>query len=419
MNKGYIFLIALRHIFGQKRQSLITIGGVAVGVMVLLVTSALMNGLLVSFTNTITDAAPHLYINGEKKEYTELHNLAKKKFPNNFVSLKETGEPDSKNIIMAYRPLEKKIEKIAGIECTSPFVISQTIATSSSKIDTLLVSAVNPEQEDKVISLKKRMRKGSFDEFKTHENAILLGKEASNEFEVDIDDRLRLLSPSGKLVSVKVAGIYTTGIKALDSNGYIHLKLGQTLEGLEPGTVSGINIKTGNPFDLEALKNKLQIIAGYKVETWQQANSSILSLFKIIRTITIMLVVFTIVVAGFGVANILITIVLGKVNDISLLRSIGFTRSRIQFLFIIEGFIIGLAGSLAGCAFGFVLSTLIGFIPSGGSEFRETKTLYMDQNIMTYLYTSLFSVIVCLLASLGPAIRASKLKPVDVLRGEV
>ncbi len=400
MKKTYLLMIAYRHLLGQKRQTILTMSGVAVGVMVLLIISSLMNGLIVSFTETIVDAAPHLVITAEKTKDDREHNLISKKFLNSFSFITDRGSPDVKNEIKAYSSFINKIKELNIFDSISPFVVSQVVANSSSESNPLFVTGVIPDLEEKIVKLKKRIKEGSFENFRSLPSGVLLGKVAATELDITVGERLRLISSKGNLELVRVSGIYSTGIKALDSNAYIHLKLAQRLEQFDSGTISGINIKTFNPEKVEKLQILLQAITGLKVETWKQTNGNIITLFKIISTISTFLVFFTIIVAGFGVANILVTVILGKSKDISLLRSIGFTKNRIVFLFLLEGSMIGILGSLVGCSLGFIMTTLIGFIPTGGSEFSARKTFYMDQNIETYIFTSIFSFLICLIASI-------------------
>ncbi|MNX46453.1 Lipoprotein-releasing system transmembrane protein LolE [compost metagenome] len=419
MRIGYLFSIAFRHLLGQRRQTSLTVGGVAVGVTVLLVISGLMNGLLVSFTETIVDAAPHLTMTGEKNEAESKANLAAKAWPEALVVLTDRGEPSETGFMRAYSERERQAREIPGIDTISPYVASQVIAAGGAETKPLLLSGVIPDREERIVKLNRRVKDGSFDAFRANSLSILLGSAAAKDLDVATGDRLRLISPSGRVIATRVVGIYTTGVKALDEKGYVHLRQAQILEELDTGAVTGLNFTVKDLDAVESTAAALSARTGLKVSTWRETNANIISLFKTIATIATLLVVFTIVVAGFGVANVLITVVLGKSRDISLLRTIGFTRARILALFLIEGGMIGLVGALSGAGLGFVVTTLLSFVPvAGESDYSVRKTLTMDQNPDTYLMTALFALVICLIASVGPARRASRLRPIDVLRGE-
>ncbi len=419
MRIGYLFSIAFRHLLGQRRQTSLTVGGVAVGVTVLLVISGLMNGLLVSFTETIVDAAPHLVMTGEKTEEESSTNLAAKTWPEALVGFTDRGEPTERGFMRAYTERERQAREIPGLETVSPFVTSQVIAAGGAETKPLLLSGVIPDREDRIVKLAKRVKEGSFEAFRANPLGIMLGSAAAKDLDVSVGDRLRLISPSGRVIATRVVGTYATGVKALDEKGYVHLRQAQILEELDSGSVSGLNFTAHDLEAVDDLKAALSARTGLKVDTWRETNANIISLFKTIATIATLLVVFTIVVAGFGVANVLITVVLGKSRDISLLRTIGFTRARILSVFLIEGGLIGLVGAASGAGLGFIVTTLLSLVPvAGESEYAVRKTLTMDQNPNTYLMTALFALVICLIASVGPARRASQLRPIDVLRGE-
>lgn len=419
MRLGYLFTIALRHLLGQRRQTVLTVGGVAVGVMVLLIISGLMNGLLVNFTATIVEAAPHLVMTGERSVSREQGRMLRAAWPEALIGVSERGAPSERTFIRGYAAHAQRAAALPAIEAVSPFINSQAMAAGGAETRALLVTGVDPDREDGVIQLARRVKEGRYDAFRANPLGILLGKVASEQLDVGLGDRLRLISPAGRVLSMRVVGIYATGVKTLDEKGYVHLKEARTLEDLSADSVTGLSFRARDLEQVDALQQVLSAESGLKVETWRQTNASIISLFRTIGSITTMLVVFTLVVAGFGVANVLITVVLGKSRDISLLRSIGLTRRRILLVFLLEGGLIGIFGALSGALMGYMATTLLGMLPLGGSsEYAARQTLTMDQNPRTYLMTALFALFISLVASLGPALRASKLRPIDVLRGE-
>lgn len=419
MRIGYLFSIAFRHLLGQRRQTSLTVGGVAVGVTVLLVISGLMNGLLVSFTETIVDASPHLVMTGEKSEEEGKSNLVAKAWPEALTVLADRGEPTERGAMRAYAERERQAREFSGIETISPYVSSQVIAAGGAETKPLLLTGVLPDREERIVKLERRVKEGSFEAFRANSLSILLGSAAAKDLDVGVGDRLRLISSNGRVISTRVVGTYSTGVKSLDEKGYVHLRQAQILEELDSGSVTGLGFTVSDLEAVDDLAAALSGRTGLKVETWKQTNANIITLFKTIGTIARLLVVFTIVVAGFGVANVLITVVLGKSRDISLLRTIGFTRARILGLFLLEGGLIGLMGAVGGAALGFVVTSLLSLVPvAGDSEYAVRKTLAMDQDPQTYVMTALFALVICLIASVGPARRASRLRPIDVLRGE-
>lgn len=412
--------LAWRHLAGQRRQSLLTMAGVALGVMVLLVISALMNGLLVSFRDTIVEAAPHLVITGrEGGTRTAPRMLLPEGLPGTVVQLADRGEPSGRTDIAHHPQVVEAVSRLDGLSVVSPYVATQVIGATAAETAPVFARGVTPALADRVVGLSRRIREGSWAAFAADPGTVALGREAAKTLDVGPGERLRLIASGGQVLDGRVAAVFATGIKALDEQAFIHLKVAQRLEELPADHVTGLELRAQRLDQVDALRSTLEARTGLVVETWEQTNASIFTLFRIIGTITRMLVVFTILVAGFGVANVLVTVVLGKQKDISLLRSIGFTRDRVLGLFLIEGLLLGLGGALAGALLGFVACTLMGYIPAGGdNEFGDQKTLVMAQDAATYAGTMVLALLVCLVASVGPARRAAGLAPVDVLRGE-
>lgn len=412
--------LAWRHLSGQRRQSLLTMAGVALGVMVLLVISALMNGLLVSFRDTIVEAAPHLVITGrEGGTRTAPHRLLPEGVPGSVVALVDRGEPSGRTDVAHHPQVMAQVAQVEGLSVISPYVATQVIGSSAAETAPVLVRGVVPALADQVVGLSRRIREGTWATFAADAGTLALGREAAKTLDVGPGERLRLISSGGQVLEGRVAAVFATGIKALDEQAFIHLKVAQRLEEMPSDHVTGLELRARRLDQVDALQAQLAARTGLVVETWEQTNASIFTLFRIIGTITRLLVVFTILVAGFGVANVLVTVVLGKQKDISLLRAIGFTRGRVLGLFMLEGLLLGVGGAVAGALLGFVACTLMGFIPAGGgNEFGDQKTLVMAQDAATYVGTTVLALLVCLVASVGPARRAAGLAPVDVLRGE-
>ena len=144
------------------------------------------------------------------------------------------------------------------------------------------------------------------------------------------------------------------------------------------------------------------------------------ALFKMISGIVYFLVFFVIMVAGFGVANVLITNVLEKSRDIAILKSLGFKRSEITLIYLTQGLIVAIIGAAIGCVLGFLLIEIMSSIPmaSSSQSFVSSSHLMMGKNPMYFVWASLFAVVVSLVAAVGPSRNAAKVNPVEILRGE-
>jgi lipoprotein-releasing system permease protein len=198
---------------------------------------------------------------------------------------------------------------------------------------------------------------------------------------------------------------------------FVSLKLGQIIEGLPANKVSGIALKVRDPLNNTPLAREMERITGYKCPTWQEENASILSLFARIGYIVFSLVAFVGVVSGFGVANILVTTVFEKSRDIAIMKSFGFSALHLVAMFVLEGFLVGLAGALLGGVLAIGSINLFASIPVENSQGPLTKTGFsMSLNPIYFFYVIGVTVFISTISAILPSARAAKLEPVKVLR---
>jgi len=158
-------------------------------------------------------------------------------------------------------------------------------------------------------------------------------------------------------------------------------------------------------------------VTGYRAVTWQEQNASVLSLFARIGYIVFSLVAFVGVVSGFGVANILVTTVFEKSRDIAIMKSFGFSALQLVGMFILEGFMVGLAGALAGGVLAVGSINLFASIPVENSQGPLTKTGFsMSQNPLYFVYVIGVTVFISTISAILPSAKAARLEPVQVLR---
>ena len=231
---------------------------------------------------------------------------------------------------------------------------------------------------------------------------------------------MRIVSQSGEIYSVRVVGVFRTGINDIDDNCYVNLRLGQIIGGYSPDEASNLYIRVNELPKDGLVAGAIERETNYKATTWEQKAASVVALFKMISGIVYFLVFFVIMVAGFGVANVLITNVLEKARDIAILKSLGFKRSEITLIYLTQGLIVAFVGAAIGCVLGFILIEIMSSIPmeSSSQSFVSSNHLMMGKNPMYFVLASLFAVIVSLVAAVGPSRNAAKVNPVEILRGE-
>jgi lipoprotein-releasing system permease protein len=414
-----LFDIAVRHLLGRRRQTMTTIFGVAISTMVLITTNSLMRGLLDSFVETIVNVAPHITVKGEKTHPMPLNLIDKESssvvafVDNNIQKLEREEVRNYRQILTVFGSHEYEKKVLAA----SPYVESQVMAVKGSRNQPLLLKGVLIEKEDAISGIRKKLIQGDITMFEKTSNALLVGRTVAKDMNLKLNDQVVIIPASGKSRQCKVAGIFFSGVNAVDNSVLVSLKLGQIIEGLPPNKVTGIALKVSDPFANASLAKDLERITGYRCLTWQEENASILSLFARIGYIVFSLVAFVGVVSGFGVANILVTTVFEKSRDIAIMKSLGFSALQLIGMFIFEGFMVGLAGALAGGVLAVGSIKLMASLPIESSQGPLTQTGFsMSYNPLYFLIIISVTVLISTVAAILPSARAAKLEPVSVLR---
>jgi lipoprotein-releasing system permease protein len=265
------------------------------------------------------------------------------------------------------------------------------------------------------------MVSGSVPRLQAARNGMLIGEKAAADIGVDYGDRLKLVSLTGEIFIVQIVGVYRMGVEASDRSAYVNLRLAQALERALPGEASGIGFQLRDVTKAPAVAATIERTTGRKAQTWDEMNAGIISIFRFLQTLFLVVVGFVIVICGFGVANILITSVLEKQRDIAIMKSFGFSAHAITWMYLFQGLAIAVVGSLIGSLVGAVAIKLMGMVPSGGTGGVapiDTKTLQMSWNPWYFALAIGSTILVSVIAAVAPARSAAKVIPADILRGE-
>jgi lipoprotein-releasing system permease protein len=234
---------------------------------------------------------------------------------------------------------------------------------------------------------------------------------------VQLGDSVIAISPRGVSLQMKIVGIFHTGLVSLDqSAGYALLKVNQVLQD-RPNVVNQILLRLGDVTQAEPLARQIESRFGDRTESWEEQNRNILTVFIIQNAIMYSVTGAILLVAAFGIYNIISTVVFEKTRDIAILKSLGFTEGDIQRLFLVQGIIAGLLGALLGCLIGQLMIEGLAQVrfrtetPAGNDRFLLAR----DWRI--FAVASFFAVASAALAAVIPARRAARLDPVQIVRG--
>lgn len=261
------------------------------------------------------------------------------------------------------------------------------------------------------------MTKGAFDRLKKTADGIVLGRGVAQTLGCNIDDSITLTSPAGGKTVGKVVGIFDTGVTPVDyGRGYMLINHAQTLLG-KKNIVNEIVIRLDDYQQAREVATQIEAMCGYKTYSWQEANENFLKIFKVQTVITNVITGALLIVAAFGVLNILIMAVLERVNDIAILKSFGFSRGDVTFIYVLQGLAIGLIGATTGIVIGKITVEALRALPIQVEGLVRAEGLLMSESREMYVSAFFAAVIVTVAASVYPARRAARYDPVEVIRG--
>jgi lipoprotein-releasing system permease protein len=407
--------IAVRHLLMRRRQSLLTILGVALGAMIMTTTLSLTDGLITDIEETIIEASPHMVVKAE-----EVAGKPERLVRGDVVSLLRRGKRAKADRLKGEEGLRRLVAAETGVVAVAPFVEVRGILRRGNRFRPIVASGVVPADEARVTRVAGQMQAGRFEALSERREGIVLGRLLAKALGVGTGDRIRLTDAEGRVWPFRVVGVFKSGIKNIDeAQAYVGIEVARNLKGWGPGTASGLAARVDSPRRVAEVASAVVARTGHVVDTWEERNRTIIASFKRNNMTTLILVVFTFIVSGFGITNVLNTVVLEKVKDIAVLKGMGMSARAVTRIFLIEGLVFGVVGAVMGALLGYGLSTLIGALPFsyGDAAFVQTDRILMTQHPWFYVLVMGFSILLSVVASVGPVRKAARLIPVAVFRG--
>jgi lipoprotein-releasing system permease protein len=411
------WFISIRYLLAHLRQSLVCIAGVTISVTMFIAMTAMMNGFTDKFIVETVEASGHITIHDQPRE-TRTPILQRVYHDPNALLVVEGVKPRDKiEKIKNPQGLIAALRRMPGILAVAPQVNGDVIATYGTKTITMNVLGVEPEQTLAVTTIGQKVVEGDFSRLKTAADGVVVGRGVADVLGARLDDSLTLSSPTGGLTTAKVVGIFSTGVTPTDyGRGYMLLNDAQTLLN-KKNIINEIICRTDDYTTAEAHAAQIEALAGYKTESWQESNANFLKIFRIQTIITYIITGALLIVAAFGVLNILIMAVLERVNDIAILKSFGLSRADVTQIYVFQGLVIGLIGSLIGLGLGKLTVEALRRLPITVEGLVKSEGLLMSESWQNYVIAFVAAMVITLIAAVYPARRAATYDPVEVIRG--
>ena len=416
----HIVTIAFRQLFQRKRQAALIISGIGVAVMVLVTAMSLMNGILASFAEKIVNNSPHIVLSGEKVHQPVGDTLLPPGGSGDHVFFIKNTERQDEDVIKNYSMIMDAVRREPHIATVSPVVYVNTIVAFGTLSLPAPVIGVVAAEADKIQHFSENMLSGRFAELERTPDGVMLGSSLARDLSAQMGDQIQCVGTVGDRFTFRVLGVFSTGMNDADNSAYSNIPRAQTLGGFSRDEITQMDLRVTDLEENTLVAARIAEVTNHKATTWEENSAGILSLLKMISSIVYVLVFFVIVVAGFGVANILITNVLEKYRDIAIMKSLGFRRDEITVIYLLQGAAVALIGAAIGCLLGFVMIQVFRSIPVTPSQTGMIRSdrLQMGMSPWYFAMASGFALVVCVFASIGPSRKAARVNPVEILRGE-
>ncbi len=411
---SHVIFIAYKLLLERRRQTFVSVAGVAIGVCALIVMSSLMFGFQKYFIQQVIDLEAHISI--KPKEYTEEDRIVKRVDPNALWKV-YASKPKEKDKIIGWRDIVRDVEKRKDVVGVAPHLVVRGILKYGVKEKPVTLIGIDPDAEPKASVIERFLEYKRLANLKTNRDAIIMGKLVAKDLGIkETGKKVILVLPNGRTYLLKVEDFFNSGITNIDNTRvYMHIR---TLQALTDriDEVNEIVIKVKDVNKAQKIALELQRNLKYDVESWQRAYINFLQIFKIQNMITYMIVFAILTVSAFGIFNIIMMTVLEKKRDIAILMAIGYTKKDILSLFLSQGLIIGFLGAFLGFLLGYGLQEYLSSVKLEVEGLIRTKGFILDRSPLYYLYAFAFSLFFSFFASFYPSYRASKLNPVDIFR---
>jgi lipoprotein-releasing system permease protein len=406
--------IALRFIGHRKKAIVLSLGGIVLGVAFFICTQAQTQGFEQFYIQTVLgtsgaivvqDRFQNRYSGGMQEQGKALVSVQEQRPRKYYQGITDAGD------------VMRAIREFSNVIACAPVLEDSAALQTDFRNEVVRLQGIDVDAQLRATDLRSYVRPSELANFRQKPSGILVGALLAQKLELEVGNTVSVMGPGGEPRNFEVSGIFHTGDNMIDEKrAFVHLRVAQSLLN-RPSEVSFITVKLRDPDRAPQLAAHLEDLLEHRSRSWQERERGNLQIFKAIRYSAAITVSTIIVLAGFGIFNILTLMVLEKVREIAILRSMGYRRSDISAIFLWQGLLVAVIGSTAGCILGALLTWGVSHIPVRVRGFLAADHFLVYWSWHHYVAAIGIAFVGVFVASYFPARRAAHLAPVTILRG--
>ena len=400
--------IAKTYIISNKKLTAVAATGVVLGMSIYIFMNSMLVGFDKSSSASIFKTTSHIRVYKDD----EISKVLVKNSKENYLIINPKIVP-SNNTIINPKLISETILKQPEVTVVTPQVSVNVFYNNGKSQISGLAIGIKPKEANVMYNIKSFMVEGNFDLLKSNPNGIIIGSGIAEKMNAKIGDNINLTSSKSVNKTYKVVGIFETNNSKVDkSNSYVNLASSQQLLKEGASYITDINVNIVDPEKAKAIAEKISNITGYKAEGWKEANETFMAANKMRKMIITFVSLTILLVAGFGIYNILNMTVSQKINDIAILKAMGFKGKDVIRIFVTQAVTIGIMGVIGGMIMATVLITFLKKVYVGG----DIGYFPIDYEPTKYLQGVVIGLVITFFAGYIPAKKAAQVDPVTIFR---
>ena len=404
------WIVAIRFLREGRLQTLFIVAGVALGVAVIVFMSALMTGLQMNFIRRVLSAQGHIQLL-PPKDVTRPLRLGVYASPGEVEAAIVQVPLQRLKSIDQWQAVAREIRAMPEVAVVSPLAGGSALVVRGVASRAITVAGIEPTMYYRIVTLPDKIVTGKAE---LTGSDILVGTELATDLGVSVGDKLRLTTASGADTTLTIAGIFDLGNKAANERStFISLRTAQSLLAL-PGGVTSLDVTVRDVYAAEAVAQRITSATGVEADSWIKTNAELFTAIAAQNTSNNAIRFFVGLSVAFGIASVLAVVVVQKSREIGILRAMGISQGQVMRLFLLQGGLLALAGSVAGSALG---AGVLALWQRSARSADGTPLFALVLEPSLFIEALALATATGLIAALAPASRAARLDPVVAIRG--